>query len=118
MPKPSLATKLRRLREAAGLSLRSLAGYSGVDVSVISRIEAGAIRYPTTETLNRLATTLEVDPEELYDAVWREPSSKHALPSMPLYLRSKYRLNAEEIAEVEASIKKITERNTKKKRMN
>lgn len=114
MTKPTLATELRRLREAAGLSLRSLASYSGVNVSVISRIEAGEIRYPTTDTLNRMAKSLDVDPEALYDAVWREPSSKHALPSMPLYLRAKYRLSAEEIVEVEASIKKITDRGTKK----
>jgi transcriptional regulator with XRE-family HTH domain len=50
---------VKRRREAAGLSLRELAGRSGVSASMISDIERGA-KSPTVATLVRLASALGV----------------------------------------------------------
>jgi transcriptional regulator with XRE-family HTH domain len=50
---------VKRRREAAGLSLRELAGRSGVSASMISDIERGA-KSPTVATLVRLAGALGV----------------------------------------------------------
>ena len=50
---------VKRRREAAGLSLRELAGRSGVSASMISDIERG-VKSPTVATLMRLAGALGV----------------------------------------------------------
>lgn len=56
----SMADDIRRLREDAGVSQRQLQLVSGVDQSVISRIESGTLR-PTLETYTRLAAGLGGD---------------------------------------------------------
>ncbi|MEW6225347.1 MAG: helix-turn-helix transcriptional regulator [Chloroflexota bacterium] len=56
----ALAEDLRRLRADAGVSLTAAAVAAGVDRSVVSRIETGALQ-PTLETYGRLAAALGAD---------------------------------------------------------
>lgn len=103
-----LGTRLAELRSEAGISLYELEKRSGVNRPKLLRIESGAIRQPTVETLNRLAAALDVDPEELYDAAWAE--SADPLPSLPTYFRSKYQLSDQQIAAVEKAVKRIADK--------
>lgn len=103
---PSLADLAQQLRLAAGISVYELAKRSGLNRSTLLRIEAGDIGQPGTDTLNALARGLGIDPEQLYDAAWQEGTP--VLPSPATYLRSKYRLSAVQIAQLEAQIKKAT----------
>lgn len=54
-----IGDRLRRVREARGLSLQELADRSGVTKAAIWRLEQGQ-NAPRTETLDRLASALEV----------------------------------------------------------
>ena len=56
--------KLKRLREAAGLSVSQLAVAAGVQRQSIYRFEDGANK-PTADVLFRLADALKVSAEEL-----------------------------------------------------
>jgi len=91
----------------AGLSLYELAKRSNVNRAKLFRMESGEVRQPTPETLQRLARALGAQPEEFYDAVWQDNDAP--LPSPALYFRSKYRLSEAQIAELEASVKRVTE---------
>jgi transcriptional regulator with XRE-family HTH domain len=59
-----LATNLRRLRHASGLSQEALAHEAGVNRSYMSKVEKGAT-YGDLEIIGKLATALEVEPAEL-----------------------------------------------------
>ena len=99
---PALSDVLARLRSEAGVSLYELSQRSGINRSNLHRLENGVIADPSRETLNRIARALGVDPEELYDAaIGSDPT---ALPSLPTYFRTKYRLSDEEIAQIEALV--------------
>lgn len=50
---------IRRMREEQGLSLRDLAGRSGVHFASVSRVEVGA-RNPRARTLKKIADGLGV----------------------------------------------------------
>jgi predicted ATPase/DNA-binding NarL/FixJ family response regulator/DNA-binding XRE family transcriptional regulator len=59
-----LSTLLCRFRNAAGLSQRELAAYSGVSVRAISELELGRYAAPEMETLRRLADGLSLSDAE------------------------------------------------------
>lgn len=64
MPKThpiTFASRLRTLREAAGLTQAELAEASGVGQSAISLIEAGKRPAPGWDTVVKLAKALKVD---------------------------------------------------------
>jgi DNA-binding XRE family transcriptional regulator len=50
--------ELRKVREAAGLSLADVAERSGIDKAALSRLENGVQANPTVETLARYAAAL------------------------------------------------------------
>ena len=50
--------ELKRIREAAGLSLADVAERSGIDKAALSRLENGVHDNPTVETLARYATAV------------------------------------------------------------
>src|SRR5690348_10998789 len=56
--------RLRRAREAAGLSQEALAERAGVSARGISDLERGLRRQPRLETVRRLADALRLDPSE------------------------------------------------------
>ena len=59
-------TMLKELRKKQGLTQEQLAEISGVDQTVISRIETEEIRRPRWEIVARLARALSVKPEKLF----------------------------------------------------
>jgi transcriptional regulator with XRE-family HTH domain len=87
----TLATTLNRLRQQAGLSLRQLQERSGIDRSLISRIETGDVKKPNPETLSRLAPALGVPPSHLFTATGYKVTEAETLPSFRPYLKTKYR---------------------------
>lgn len=62
-----VAWNLRRLRVKRGVSQEALAVDAGVDRSYVGRIERG-IENPTVETLDRLASALDVGVGEMLHA--------------------------------------------------
>ncbi|MCA1701741.1 MAG: helix-turn-helix domain-containing protein [Actinobacteria bacterium] len=105
--KTILADLLGRLRREAGLSMYELAKRTGLNRSVLARIEDGTTTQPDTRTLNRIARALGVDPESFYDAVWQ--GSQAPLPSPATYFRSKYHLTDEQIRHLEDSLQQLTQ---------
>jgi transcriptional regulator with XRE-family HTH domain len=88
VPKQSLGTKIKALREKADLSLGQLAELSGVNKVTILRLERDEFTRPRAEKLSALARALGVDPAELLGAAGY--ASKEALPAFKPYLRTKY----------------------------
>ena len=58
--------KLKKFREAAGLTQEQLAARSGVDDTVISRLERGIHKSAGFTTIVRLAFALNVEPLALH----------------------------------------------------
>lgn len=79
---------LREHREAKGLSLRDLEALSGVGNSVIARFETGAFNRLDPDKLAKLSRALGVSLNEVLDA--GSVTSGVDLPTMPVYLRSRY----------------------------
>lgn len=65
IPRPSLGKAVRFLRETKKLSQRELAAKSGIDATEISRLEKGRGN-PTHETLQRVATGLDVPCSQIF----------------------------------------------------
>lgn len=63
----AIGPRLRRLRQARGLTLTGVAERSGLSVSALSRIETGR-RQPTLDALLPLASTYEVSLDQLVAA--------------------------------------------------
>lgn len=100
-----LASLLHRLLAETGLSLYEVAKRTGINRSTLTRVADGTTTSPDTATLNVLAKAFGVDPEVFYDAAWHETDKP--LPSPAVYFRSKYRLNTKQIAELEASLRRV-----------
>lgn len=83
-----LGQHLREAREKLGISARALARRTELSDSSIVRIEQGAFLEPTPDTLSRIAEALEINLADLY--VMADYPMPSELPSMKLYLRSKY----------------------------
>lgn len=106
-----LGKKVRDARQAKGLSLRALEAESGVNYSTISYLEKGEIESPSIKILKALSQTLEIPVDDLYAlAGYAQPET---MPSLPVYLRSKYNLSAADVAELEKHFEKL--KNKKKK---
>lgn len=105
-----LASYIRRHREAAGLSIRGLARASGMQPSTVLRLERGEVETPDPDKLERLAGVLEIDPEELFA---RYPAPE-GLPEMTPYLRAKFGMSKEAVAEAEAFFAELDKRHGKK----
>jgi transcriptional regulator with XRE-family HTH domain len=106
-----LGRYIAELREQQGKSLRALAEAAGLSPSSLSDIENGrSLAQP--DTLERLATALGIDWEDLYAlAGYGRPA---ALPSFGPYLRSKYgdQLTAKELRDLERYFRAISEGKT------
>jgi transcriptional regulator with XRE-family HTH domain len=99
-----LGNAIGRHRKAAGLSQLALANKIGVPASTVFRLEKGEFGMPDPEKLARLAEALGIEAEELY-ALAPYPQ----LPEMAPYLRAKYGMSEEAVAEAEeffANLKK------------
>lgn len=79
---------LRDRREVMGLSLRAVAEKANLSDTTVMRIEQARIAKPEPESLRQLAEVLDLSLAELYDLAGHPIP---ALPSMPVYLRTRYR---------------------------
>lgn len=69
MKNNDLAKKIKELRTRKGMSQEELAQKSGLSLRTVQRIECGETE-PRGDTLQRLAGTLDVTPDDLFD--WTE----------------------------------------------
>ena len=106
-----LGTHLRSLREARDLSIRGLASTADVDFAWLSRLERGLIASPDPRSLYRLARALDVEAAELY----QEAGYGEGLPGFRTYLRSKFDLPDDAVAQLEAHFDLINERYQREK---
>ena len=60
------AEQIKHLRRAAGLSQKSLADSAGLDPAFLGHIER-CLKCPTIDTLNKIATALNISLSELFD---------------------------------------------------
>jgi transcriptional regulator with XRE-family HTH domain len=100
-----LGAAIKRHRKAKGLSQYSLAAAVDMPRSTILRMERGEFAAPSPEKLQRIANTLDVEFEELFElAGYATPG----LPEVPVYLRRKFDdLSDEDLAKVERYIERI-----------
>jgi DNA-binding XRE family transcriptional regulator len=93
-----LGELITRLRTEAGLSGSELAKRSGVDKSQLYKIENGFTQSPSSEKLQQIARALDVDVEDLYEALWR--TNPESLPSTPTFFRTAHGLSDRQIEQV------------------
>lgn len=103
----TLAGVLKQKREALGLSVRGLADELDVAPSSILRFEDGT-RRPSPELIRRIARALKTNGDELLAL------ANHKLPTFAPYLRAKYDLSLEAIAELEQHFKDVTTKHDKR----
>jgi|SRR3954453_5478831 transcriptional regulator with XRE-family HTH domain len=102
-----LAQFVRVARARLGVSVRHVAEKAGVSHPYITQIERGYVTYPRPQTLERIAKALDVPVEEAFAVVGYD---SRELPSLPVYLRSKYAMTGDEVHEVEEVIRKQNQR--------
>lgn len=102
----TLGSRIRRLRAATGLSLRALAARAEVDFSWLAKVERGEYQSPDPRCLFRLAEALDVEPANLYASA----GYGEGLPTFARYLRAKYDLPDDAVAQLEAHFELVNER--------
>lgn len=104
----TLGTCVRQARERAGLTLRNLEAITGVARNTLHRLERDQLDNPNPTTLRRLADALEVNSDDLFAFVGYRPSAN--LPSLAPYLRAKYQLPPDAVAEANEALRGILEK--------
>ena len=66
MPRKRMAIRVKRLREAQGMTQETLAKKAGLSRGYLARLET-ARQDPTLSTLEKLARALRLKPSELID---------------------------------------------------
>ncbi len=94
----SLGHLIREQRQARGLSQRALARATGLQNSTIMRLEVGSLERPDPLVLQRIARALDTDLENYY--LLGDYPLPRGLPDVGVYMRTKYQLSDEEIAQV------------------
>lgn len=94
MTKKTFGSVMRGLREAQGLSMRALGRAADIDVAYVMKLEADE-RRPSPAVLARLAKVLKANAEEL------QALAVVNLPRFAPYLRAKYDLSDDQVAELE-----------------
>lgn len=84
-----LGELLHQRRTELGLSLRELEARTGIENSTIVRFEKGAYAAPSPEKLSKLAAALQLPLADVFAAA--EYIVPAELPSLNLYLRTKFR---------------------------
>jgi transcriptional regulator with XRE-family HTH domain len=104
----AMGEHIRRLRATQGLGLRETARKAGVDPTWLSRLEQGVYVSPDPRSIGKVARALDVDVEELY--VVAGLATGQGLPGFAPYLRAKYDLPAEAVAQLEAHFQLLNEK--------
>src|SRR6266702_8903233 len=103
-----LGAYVQRLRSGRSLTVRALAARAKVDYSWISRLERGRMNSPDARYLYRIARALDVEVADMYlEAGFGDA---RGLPGFGPYLRAKYHLPQEAVAQLEAHFALINEK--------
>jgi len=97
---------VREARERRGLSIAKLAELAEVDPRWLSRFEQGVYRNPDPRLMHRLAGVLDLETIDLFTAA----EFVEGLPGFGPYLRTKYDLPPEAIAQLEAHFELLAEK--------
>jgi len=62
-----LVKKVKQLRKSAGWSQQKLAQYSGLSYNMITKIEQGQAKYPSIQTVIKIADAFNMSIDELVD---------------------------------------------------
>jgi transcriptional regulator with XRE-family HTH domain len=103
-----LGEYVRKLRMSQGLSVRGLASTAKVDATWLSRVEHGQYESPDPRSLYRLARALDVEVHDFYLVAGYEDG--HGLPGLAPYLRAKYDLPDDAVAQLQAHFELINEK--------
>jgi transcriptional regulator with XRE-family HTH domain len=95
----SLGEYVKARRLSRDLSLSDAAQLSGLHFSYWSKLEAGQYESPSPKHLQSIARALEVNFEDLYGLAGYE--SPERLPTFTPYMRAKYDLPPEAVADLE-----------------
>lgn len=95
----SLGEYIRDRRLSRGLSLNDAAVESGLHLSYWSKLENGQYEAPSPKHLKAIARTLRVAIEDLYALAGYDIPKR--LPTFKPYLRAKYQLPPEAVADLE-----------------
>ncbi|OYW11048.1 MAG: hypothetical protein B7Z55_19900, partial [Planctomycetales bacterium 12-60-4] len=83
MVSPAIAELIRAGRLRKGLNQEDLAQRAGVSRTTLHHLERGAVHRPRASTLSRLATVLELSPEELARG-WKSAEGGSSADPQPL----------------------------------
>lgn len=95
-----LGSRVRQRRLELSLSLNQLAEATRLHKSFLSRVESGAVRQPAADSLERIARALQLPQTELFGLL--DERARDLLPPLQPYLRAKYQLPDEAIADITA----------------
>jgi transcriptional regulator with XRE-family HTH domain len=95
----SLGVYIRDRRVSRNLSIYDAADISGLHPSYWSKLETGQYEAPSPKHLQVIARTLDVDIEDMYSLAGYDIPER--LPTFKPYLRAKYDLPPEAIADLE-----------------
>lgn len=95
----SLGEYIRNRRLSGGRSLNDVAAISGLHLSYWSKLEGGQYEAPSPKHLQVIARTLDVAIEDLYGLAGYDIPER--LPTFTPYLRAKYDLPPEAVADLE-----------------
>ena len=101
----TLGLLIRNARAAKGLSFRALAAITDVPLVSLKRFEDGVYNDPSPAQIVRIAEALDIDPARI-DRVSRDHLAD-SMPTMRTYFRSKEKLSAEALDEVERAVADI-----------
>jgi transcriptional regulator with XRE-family HTH domain len=94
-----LGRLVKQARRARKLSLRALDELTGASYGWLSRLERGQMTAPAPSKLTKVAEVLDIPPERI-DRITRGKVSSD-LPAIRTYFRTKYKLNPQEITQIE-----------------
>lgn len=95
----SLGEYIKARRLSRGLLLVEAASDSGLHYSYWSKLESGQVKTPSPKHLQSIARTLQIDTEDLYGLAGYDFPDR--LPTFTPYLRAKYQLPPEAVADLE-----------------
>lgn len=103
LSRQELGKMLREARESQGMTVRQAAGELGLDFGYLSRIESG--RHGVGKYARPMAAIYGLDPD---DVEAKAQETKTPLPDLAPYLRAKYDLSDDAVAELENHFAEIT----------
>ena len=96
---PQLGAYVKDGRESRGVTHKEAAALSGLDYTYWRKLEAGRYALPSPKALEAIARVIDCPVDDLYALAGYEPSG--GLPTFKPYLRAKYHLPPEAIAQLE-----------------